>query len=108
MNRREMLKTVAMAGVASSIPTQIFSQSSDQPRPIHAVLRYLESLARSDGGYAWEDQEDSHLTPTFAAIGCYHALKQTPPNKRRLAEFIQGHHPSRLKKLEQEHRVFDF
>lgn len=108
MNRREMLKTVAMAGVASAVPTQIFSQSSEQPRPIRTVLRYLESLARQDGGYAWEDQEDSHLTPTFAVIGCYRALKEMPPNKSRLAEFVRTHHPSRLKKLEQERRVFDF
>jgi hypothetical protein len=108
MNRRTMLKTVAMAGVAAAIPTPLLSRSSDPPRPVRAALRYLESLARRDGGYAWEDQEDSHLTPTFAVIGCYRALRQTPPDLARIAKFVRTHHPSRRKKLEQEHRVFEF
>jgi len=108
MNRRAMLKTVAMAGVASAMPVPLFSQSPNKFPAAESVLRYLQSLARPDGGYTWEDQEESHLTPTFAAIGCYHALRQAPPNQNRLAEFVRSHHPSRLKKLEQEHRVFDF
>ncbi|HWH72572.1 MAG TPA: prenyltransferase/squalene oxidase repeat-containing protein, partial [Candidatus Sulfotelmatobacter sp.] len=73
-----------------------------------AVTHYLESLARPDGGYAWADQPESHLTPTYAVIGCYRALQQTPPRKSALAEFVRSHHPSRLKKLEQEHREFEF
>lgn len=108
ISRRTMLKTVAMAGAASAIPTRLFGLRADDPRPFNPVLRYLESLARTDGGYAWEDQADSHLTPTFAVIGCYRLLKQTPPNQHALAEFVRTHHPSRLKKLEQERRVFEF
>lgn len=59
------------------------------------ILGYLDSLARSDGGYGWEDQPDSHLTPTFAVIGCYRLLGQDPPNKRTLAHFVRTHHPLR-------------
>jgi hypothetical protein len=73
-----------------------------------AVAAYLESLSRPDGGYAWQDQHRSHLTPTFAVIGSYRALNRTPPNKSRLAEFVRAHHPAQLKKLEQEHREFEF
>jgi hypothetical protein len=73
-----------------------------------AVTRYLERLARPDGGYAWEDQEASHLSPTFAVIGCFRLLKHDPPDRSRLAEFVRTHHPSRWKKLEQEHREFEF
>jgi hypothetical protein len=72
------------------------------------VTRYLERLARPDGGYAWEDQEGSHLSPTFAVIGCFRLLKHDPPDRSRLAEFVRTHHPSRWKKLEQEHREFEF
>ena len=108
MNRRMMLKTVALAGAASAVPTRLFGQAPDNARSVSAVLRYLETRARPDGGYAWEDQEQSHLTPTFAVIGCYRALKQTPPNKAKLAEFVRTHHPRELKKLEQERRVFEF
>jgi hypothetical protein len=108
MNRRKMLKTVALAGAAATIPARLLGQLPAKRRPVPTILPYLASLARPDGGYAWEDQEESHLTPTFAVIGCYHAMKQPPPNKRKLAEFVRTHHPARLKKLEQEHRVFDF
>jgi hypothetical protein len=72
------------------------------------VIEYLERHARSDGGYGWDGQERSHLTPTFAVIGCYKLLGQTPPNKAALAQFVRTHHPMELKKLEQEHRAFDW
>ncbi len=104
-----MLKTVAAAGLLSASPATLFTKAAAASASgVPQILAYLESLARPDGGYAWADQADSHLTPTFAVIGCYRLLKQTPPNKQRLAEFVRTHHPSRLKKLEQEHREFEF
>jgi hypothetical protein len=48
------------------------------------------------------------LTPAYFVIGCYHALRRTPPNKSGLADFVRTHHPSVLKKLEQERRAFEF
>jgi len=72
------------------------------------VSDYLESLQRSDGGYAWPDQHRSHLTPSFAVTGCYHLLKQVPPNKGALVEFIRTHHPFQIKKLERDMKMFEF
>lgn len=106
VTRRTMLKTLAVAGGFTSWPGLIFGQPARQDPGRPAVIAYLETLARPDGGYAWADQDDSHLTPTFAVIGCYRALRQDPPHKASLAEFVRTHHPSRLKKLEQERRVF--
>src|ERR1044072_4591331 len=108
ISRRTMLKTVAIGGAAAAYPMSLFGQADGQSNWQGAVIRYLESLARADGGYAWEDQEQSHLTPTFAVVGCYRTLKQEPPNKAKLAGFIRTHHPRELKKLEQERRVFEF
>lgn len=108
MNRRTLLKLVALVGAASALPARICGQPPGNASWTDSVLRYLGALARPDGGYAWEDQADSHLTPTFAVVGCFHLLNRIPPDKARLAEFIRTHHPSRLKKLEQEHRVFEF
>ena len=68
--------------------------ADDRPRWHDAVVGYLEGLARPDGGYAWEDQEASHLTPTYAVVGCYHLLGRTPPASARLAAFIRDHHPA--------------
>ena len=108
MKRRDMLKAVALTGAGLSFPEALFGQAAPDPNWRSATLRYLESLARPDHGYAWEDQEQSHLTPTFAVIGCYRALKQPIPNKSVLAEFVRTHHPAALKKLEQERRIFEF
>jgi hypothetical protein len=101
-----MLRTVALAGMATTLPMRP-AQAADLGSS-NALLRYLESLARSDGGYAWEDQAHSHLTPTFAVVGCYCLLKRTLPDREKLVEFIRSHHPRELKKLEQERRVFEF
>ncbi len=109
MNRRTWLKTLALSGAAYALPNHLAGQSSSRRQLASAgVLRYLETHARPDGGYAWEDQQQSHLTPTFAVIGCYRRLGQSPPTPAPLAEFVRTHHPAQLKKLEQEHRIFDF
>lgn len=60
------------------------------------VLSYINNkLAKSDGGYGWEDQPDSHLTPTFAVTGILNDLGQLPKDKIALSEFIRTHHPQR-------------
>ena len=64
-------------------------------RVIDAVVRYLHTLARPDGGFGWEDQPDSHLTPTFAAIGCFHLLGRDVPDRKAHIDFVRTHHPLR-------------
>jgi hypothetical protein len=99
-----MLKAVASAGVGAAVPGVAPGRDAGGHAAIHA---YLGRLARPDGGYAWEDQAESHLTPTWAVIGCYHLLKQAPQGKDRLAEFVRTHHPFRIKRLERDLRVFE-
>jgi hypothetical protein len=108
ISRRSMLKTVAAASICSALPTPSFSQNKSLPEWQSKVLAYLETLRRPDGGYAWDELAISHLTPSFAAIGCYHTLGMEPPRKKELAEFVRTHHPRELKKLEQEHRDFEY
>ena len=67
-------------GAAAASPLRMFGQSGSAPS-LRAITDFLQTLARLDGGYAWGDQEISHLTPTFGVIGCYRVLKQTPPKK---------------------------
>lgn len=106
VSRRALLKTAAAAGLCRMLPQ--FSHAQEMNDWKSSVIAYLKSLARRDGGYAWQDQEYSHLTPTFAVIGCYQLLGITPPRREQLIEFARTHHPSQLKKLEQERRIFDF
>ena len=105
-SRRTMLKAMvaAAAGSPVALPPLAFGRFGSRA----PLMAYLERLARPDGGYAWEDQDASHLTPTFAVIGCYRLLKADPPNKAALAEFVRTHHPARLKKREQEHHDYEF
>jgi len=103
-----MLKSVALTGAAATFPVPLFGQVHEKTNWHNGAVRYLETLARADGGYGWEGQEHSHLTPTFFVIGCYRLLGETVPRKTQLAEFIRTHHPSALKKLEQERRIFDW
>lgn len=111
ITRRAMLKALAASGLCAAVPKAALGQSALSGSDWKSsVVAYLESLVRPDGGYAWHDLhlQRSHLTPTFAVIGSYQALRRTPPDKNRLVEFVRTHHPDQLKKLEQEHREFEF
>lgn len=105
LTRRTLLKSLAAAGLVSALPRPLSAQAASGAAP---VLRYLATHARADHGYAFDDQERSHLTPTFAVVGSYHLLNETPPNKAALIDYIRTHHPRELKKLEQERRIFEF
>lgn len=105
LSRRSLLKSLAVVGAVTTLPRCLSAQASGGTA---AVLKYLASHARADHGYAFADQQRSHLTPTFAVIGAYRLLGETPPNQAALTEFVRTHHPRELKKLEQERRIFEF
>src|SRR5436309_1197660 len=106
VTRRTVLTATAAAGLGALLPRTAMARV--RPAWHSAVLAYLQGLSRPDGGCAWDDQPESHLTPTFAAVGCYRVLGVDPPDKARLAEFVRTHHPFRVKKLERELRVFEY
>ncbi len=110
LTRRNLLKSMAAAGVVAALPKPLFGQTAAAAgsQGCAAVLKYLSTLVRPDGGYAFADQADSHLTPTFGAIGCFRLLNQVPPAKEKLIDYVRTHHPRELKRLEQERRVFEF
>lgn len=109
MRRRDFLKSAvgALALAAARADASVAGQPGADSWA-EGIGDYLESLRRTDGGYAWADQPQSHLTPSFAAIGCYHSLGREPPDKAALIEFIRTHHPFQIKKLERDLRVFEF
>jgi prenyltransferase beta subunit len=107
ISRRSMLKTVAVAGLGATLPRTAFGQAAASIDRRAQLMAYLESLRRPDGGYSYDDLAESHLTPTFAVIGCYQVLGQEPPDKRKLVEFVRTHHPAQLRKQEQEHHDFE-
>ena len=102
LTRRSLLKSAAVASAAWAVPPLRAAES------VAAVTHYLAAHARPDGGYAFADQQRSHLTPTYAVIGAYRLLGQMPPNRLALTDYVRTHHPRELKKLEQERRIFEF
>ena len=109
MKRRTAIKLGTLAGMGWALAPGSFAQSKQgAPNWQTLVVRYLESLAREDGGYGWSDQERSHLTPTYAVIGAYQVLGLPVPKAERVVEFVRTHHPKELKKLEQRHAIFEF
>src|SRR5262249_24358332 len=108
-SRREWLKAAAVAELCGIVPGIAHAQPASSRAGAHApVVAYLAKLARPDGGYAWEDQEASHLSPTFAVIGCYKVLGQEPPNKPDLARYVRTQHPFHIKKLERDLKVYEY
>lgn len=106
LSRRDLLRAAAAAGVCALLPAPVFAQAPPAWR--RAVTDYLGRHARPDGGYAWEGQAESHLTPTYAAVGCYHVLGQPVPAAADVARFVRAGHPFRRKTLERDIRVFEF
>ena len=106
LERRAWLKWFAVAGAAAACRGSAVAAAPAAAARV--IVDYLATLARADDGYAWGDQEISHLTPTFGAIGCFKLLGLEPPRRDALVAFVRTHHPRELKKLEQERRIFEF
>lgn len=109
MGRRDFLKTaVGAVSLAAMAQPLSLGRAALADARAQELLGYLARLRRPDGGYAWPDQGQSHLTPSFAAAGCYHLLQSDPPEKAALVEFLRTHHPFAIKKLERDLPVFEF
>ncbi len=54
------------------------------------AIAFLETLRRADGGFAWPDEPDSALNPTFAAIACHRLLGLEPSRKEALINFVRS------------------
>jgi prenyltransferase beta subunit len=109
MNKSNKSKLLLLTVLVLSISTQLFAQNpasiSYQVYPETSfaqtqwkkdLLNYIHTkLAKPDGGYGWEDQYDSHLTPTYAVTGILYDIGELPKDKAGLAEFIRTHHPQK-------------
>jgi prenyltransferase beta subunit len=106
LSRRQWLGVTAGGLAALLLPAT--ATATELPPDLKAsIAGYLRSLARPDGGFAWDDQPTSHLSPTYAALGCFHLLGVAPPDPKKHADYVRNNHPAAWKKLEQEHREFD-
>ena len=77
----------------------LFAQLFGLPAPAQEwkkdLLRYVNSLEKSSGGWGWEDQPDAHITPSFAVVGILYHIGALPHNRSQKVDFIRTHHPQR-------------
>ncbi len=89
--KKYLLGLLLLIGIGF-LPSTAFSQI----RWKKELLDYIRNnLAKTDGGYGWEDQYDSHLTPTYAVTGILYDIGELPDNKNKITEFIRTHHPQK-------------
>ncbi len=93
ITRRGFVKASGAAAPVAMWPASGFCSGSGPDAFAKAVPQYLETLAREDGGYGWEAQDDSYLTVTYAVVGVYHALGLPVPRAAKAAAFIRVGHP---------------
>lgn len=97
---------------ALSIPSSKLMAASSTAEPAWAdqLHHWIESHYQADGGYAWDGQSRSHLTPTHAAIGSLRHMGRVLPPARRdsLVTYVRTHHPHDLKPLQRETRRYLF
>lgn len=87
-----MFSRIILLVVVGFFPCSVFSQGSWKKE----LLNYIHTkLAKPDGGFGWEEQYDSHSTPTYAVTGILYDINELPNDKQRLAEFIRTHHPQK-------------
>lgn len=96
LSRRTLLKRGAALAMWSGLAR--VGLAANGTRPFSAavtglITRYLESLAKPDGGYGWPEQPDSYLTVTYAAVGAYHTLGVAVPRPAEVAAFVRRGHP---------------
>src|SRR5262245_5512883 len=110
VGRRELMQATAAVGVGAMLPGGVWAQEKEVDEAWKGgITRYLEGLAKEDGGYGFEGQIRGHLTPTWAVIGCYRLLGEKVPRAKEVAEFVRTHHPRALKgRLAQELRQFEW
>jgi hypothetical protein len=71
------------------------------------TAEFIQSLAREDGGFAFPDQAQSHLTTTFAALGTQRRLGVKAANPDRIAAFVRASHPQNWRKPDGRQHEFD-
>ena len=99
----------ATSRAAVEHPSQLGQErSAVPPQTADMIASYLETLRRNDGGYGWDDNNPAHLTPTYAAVGCYQRIGREPPESTALATWVRTHHPFHLKKLERDLKAFEY
>src|SRR5262245_22525126 len=104
IGRRELLAGAGALGAGAMLRRGAGGQvTNGEGAWKKTILKYLEGLAKDDGGYGFEGQDRGHLTPTWAVIGCYQLLGEKVPRAKEVAQFVRTHHPRDLKgRLEQE------
>jgi hypothetical protein len=57
------------------------------------IAAFLETHRRPEGAYGWAGDVIAHVSPTYGAVGSYHALQLPVPEAARVAAFVRNTYP---------------
>jgi hypothetical protein len=57
------------------------------------ALAFVARRRAANGGYGWNPGDPPHISPTFAAVGCYRLLNEPMPEPRQVGAFLREHYP---------------
>lgn len=91
ISRRTFARTLSSLPFAACLPS--FGRTSSMPYDRDRILSFVARHRKPEGGYGWLSRTKAHITPTFAAVGCYRILQSPVPETEVLADFVRSHYP---------------
>jgi hypothetical protein len=92
ISRRSFLQALSSISLAAHLPLGFAAIQADST-VVESIVGYLEKHRRTEDGYGWSSAHQSHITPTFAVVGCYHLLGVSVPNAEAVGNFVRTHYP---------------
>ncbi|RZU35648.1 prenyltransferase/squalene oxidase repeat-containing protein [Edaphobacter modestus] len=91
ISRRAFTRAISSLPLAACLPSFGTTGSALPNRDM--IVAFIARHRKSSGGYGWLSRTKAHVTPSFAAVGCYRLLQSPIPETEVLAEFVRSHYP---------------
>ena len=91
ISRRAFARAISSLPLTACLPS--FGTTGSELSSRNRILGFIARHRKSSGGYGWLSRAKAHITPTFAAVGCYRSLQLPVPEPEVLANFARSHYP---------------
>ncbi|HZL25397.1 MAG TPA: prenyltransferase/squalene oxidase repeat-containing protein [Acidobacteriaceae bacterium] len=93
ISRRQFVAGLSALPLAASLPAFSADNIVVDAQTRAGLAAFVEHHRKPGGGYGWISRTNAHITPTFAAVGCYRLLGLATPDVPTLVEFVKTHYP---------------
>jgi len=109
LSRRRFVQNLSSLSLTAHLPAFAAQQRLASTEVAEKIVSWLEKHRRDESGYGWGSAHQAHVTPTYAAVGCYHLLARNVPNADLAATFVRTHYPlPEERRTVRAMRYFDF